>query len=120
LERKDETSMKYFENPGEGKEETHVQRKKGKIKFTKKLDEVDKTLPMQVEEKIEKKPLETMHNTTPPDSRTFKRLIKQLKDARKEVAQLKNEAMSDKSKMTEIMDGYSHTLDLARFAARRD
>jgi hypothetical protein len=119
LERKDETSVKYFEKPVERKEETPVQRKKGKSKATKKPDEVDKTLPMQVEEETEKKPLETVHNTAPPDSQTFKRLIRQLKDARKEVAQLKKEAMSDRAKMTELMDGYSHTLDLARFAARR-
>jgi hypothetical protein len=60
-----------------------------------------------------------VHHTAPPDSQTFKRLIRQLKDARKEVAKLKEEAMSDRAKMTELMDGYSHTLDLERFAARR-
>jgi hypothetical protein len=36
------------------------------------------------------------------------------------VAKLKREAMSDRAKMIELMDGYSHTLDLARFAARRE
>jgi hypothetical protein len=96
-----------------------VQRKRGKRKATKKHDEIDKTLPMQVEEETEKNPLETVHYTSPPDSQTFKRLIKQLKYARKEVAQLKKEAMPDKDKMIELMDGYSHTLDLARFATRR-
>jgi predicted RNase H-like nuclease (RuvC/YqgF family) len=35
------------------------------------------------------------------------------------VTQLKAEAMSDKVKMKELMDGYKHTLDLARFAARK-
>ena len=60
-----------------------------------------------------------MHNTAPPDSQTFKRLIRHLKYERKEVAKLKEESMSDRDKMTELMDGYSHTLDLARFAARR-
>jgi hypothetical protein len=74
---------------------------------------------MQVEEETEKNPFETMHNTSPPGSQTFKRLIRQLKDAIKEVAQLKKDSMSDRTKMIELMDGYSHTLDLARFAARR-
>jgi hypothetical protein len=119
LERKDETSVKYFEKPVERKEEIHVQRKKGKRKAAKKPDEVDKTLSMQVEEETEKKPIKTLHNTTPPDIHTFKRLIKKLRESRKEVAQLKKEAMYDRSKMIEIMDGYSHTLDLARFVARR-
>jgi phage shock protein A len=35
------------------------------------------------------------------------------------VAKLKEEAMSARAKMTELMDGYSHTVDLARFVARR-
>jgi hypothetical protein len=70
-----------------------------------------------VEEETDKKPIETVHATAPLDSQTFKRLIRKLRDARKEVAQLKTEAMSDMVKMKEIMDDYSHTLDLARFAA---
>ena len=72
-----------------------------------------------MEEETENKPLETVHNIAPPDSHTFKRLIRQLKYAIKEVAQLKKESMSDGAKMTELMDGYSHTLDLEWFAARR-
>jgi hypothetical protein len=119
LERKYETSVKDFEKPMERKEETPVKRKKGKSKATMKPDEVDKTLPMQVEEETEKKPIEIVHVTAPPKNQTFKRLIRQLREARKEVAQLKREAMSDRAKMTELMDGYSDTLDLARFAARR-
>jgi predicted transcriptional regulator len=74
---------------------------------------------MQVEEETEKKPIETVHVTAPPDSQNFKRLIRQLREARKEVAQLKREAISNRSKITELMDGYNDTLDLARFAARR-
>jgi hypothetical protein len=66
-----------------------------------------------------KRPIETVQVTTPPDSQKFKRLIKQLKDARKQVAQLKEEAMSDSFNMKEIMDFYNHTLDLERFAARK-
>jgi hypothetical protein len=96
-----------------------VQRKKGKIKATQKPDEVDKTFPIQVEEETEKKNLDTMHNTAPPDNQTFKRLIRQLKDVRKEAAKLKEESMFDRAKMTELMDGYSHTLEFSRFVERR-
>jgi hypothetical protein len=87
-ERKEEILVqrkksKGIENPVERKEETPVQRKKGKIKATKKPDDVEKTLPMQVEEETEKKPIEIVHVTDSPDSETFKRLIRQLRDARK-------------------------------------
>jgi hypothetical protein len=74
---------------------------------------------VQQEKEAIKNPVETVHITTPPSSQTFKRLIRQLRDARKEVAHLKEEAMSDRVKMKELMDGYNHTLDLAIFAARR-
>jgi hypothetical protein len=103
----------------EKKEETPVQKKKDKDKGIKKPDEIDKEIPMQQEEETMKNPVETVHVTTPPDNQTFKRLIRQLRDARKEVAQLKAKAMSDRVKMKELMDGYNHTLDLARFAARK-
>jgi hypothetical protein len=119
LERKDETSVKGIEKPVERKEETPVQRKKNKSKATKKPDEVDKTLPMQEEEESEKNPIETVHATVPPDSQTFKRLIKQLRDARKEIGSIKKKICLTWLKMKELMDGYSHTLDLARFAARK-
>jgi hypothetical protein len=35
------------------------------------------------------------------------------------VAQLKTETMSNLVKMKELMDGYSHTLDLERFSTRK-
>jgi hypothetical protein len=119
LERKDETSVKDFEEPVIRNEETPVQRKKNKSKSIKEPDEVDKTLPMQEEEESEKNPIETVHATVPPDSQTYKRLIKQLRDARKEIAHLKEEDKVHLAQMKELMDGYSHTLDLARFAARK-
>jgi hypothetical protein len=119
LERKDETSVKDFEKPVIRNEETPVQRKKNKSKSIKEPDEVDKTLPMQEEEESEKNPIETVHATVPPDSQTYKRLIKQLRDARKEIAHLKEEDKVHLAQMKELMDGYSHTLDLARFAARK-
>jgi hypothetical protein len=119
LERKDETSVKDFEELVIRSEETPVQRKKNKSKSIKEPDEVDKTLPMQEEEESEKNPIETVHATVPPDSQTYKRLIKQLRDARKEIARLKEEDKVHLAQMKELMDGYSYTLDLARFAARR-
>jgi predicted transcriptional regulator len=73
-----------------------------------------------MEEETKKKPIETVHVTAPPDNQTFKRLIRKLREARKEVDQLKREAMCDRAKMTELMDGYNDTLELARFAARRE
>jgi hypothetical protein len=74
---------------------------------------------MQEEEEYEKNPSETIHATVPPNSQTYKRLIKQLRDARKEIAHLKVEDKVNLAQMKELMDGYSHTLDLARFATRR-
>jgi hypothetical protein len=74
-------------------------KKKYKGKGIKNIDEIDKAIPMQQEEETMKKPLEIVHVTTPPKNQTFKRLIRQLRDARKEVAQLKEEAMSDRVNM---------------------
>jgi hypothetical protein len=60
-----------------------------------------------------------VHVSTQLGDQTFKRLIRQLKESRKEMDKLKKEAMSERVNMTQLMDVYSHTLDLARFAARR-
>ena len=98
---------------------TIVQRKKGKSKATEELDEVDKTLPMQEEEESEENPIKTEHATVPPYSQTYKRLIKHLRDVSKEIAHLKVEDKVHLAQMEELMVGYNHTLDLARFAARK-
>ena len=82
----------------ERKEETLVQKKKNKDKNIKKPDEEDKEIPMQVEKETEKNMIEIVHVTTPPDSQTFKRLIRQLRDSRKEVDRLKKEFISDRVK----------------------
>jgi phage shock protein A len=79
----------------------------------------NKTLPMQEEEESEENPIKTEHATVPPDSQTYKRLIKQLRDARKEIAHLKAEDKVHLAQMEELMVGYNHTLDLARFAVRK-
>jgi hypothetical protein len=88
LERKEETHVKHFEELVVRNEETTMQRKKGKSKATKKPNEVDKILPMQKEEEFKEKPIKTDHATVPLDSQTYKRLIKQLRDARKEITHL--------------------------------
>lgn len=59
------------------------------------------------------KPVEVINITTSPDNPTFKRLIRQLRDARKEVACLKGERLTERRKMSELMDMYNETLDLA-------
>jgi hypothetical protein len=65
------------------------------------------------------KPVEVININTPPDNPTFKRLIRQLRDARKEVSHLKGERLTERRKMKELMDMYNETLDLARFTTRR-
>jgi predicted transcriptional regulator len=119
LERKDEVFVKYFEEPVKNKGEVVVQEKKHKGKDFEKADETHKKIHVQMEEEDEKNPTETVHVSTPPSDKTFKKLIRKLKESRKEVAKLKKESMSKRVKMTELMDGYIHTLDLARFVARR-
>jgi hypothetical protein len=64
-------------------------------------------------------PVEVININTPPDNPTFKRLIRQLRDARKEVSRLKGERLTERRKMKELMDMYNETLDLARFTTRR-
>jgi hypothetical protein len=61
-----------------------------------------------------------VHVSTLPGDQTFKRLIIKLKESRKEVAKLKKEVMSERVNMINLMDGYSHTLVLEIFAARRN
>jgi hypothetical protein len=119
LERKDETSGKGIEKPVVRKDETPVQREKNKSRDSKEPDEVDKTLTMQEEEESEENPINTEHATVPPNSHTYKRLIKQLRDARKEITHLKVEDKVHLDQMEEIMVGYNHTLELARFATRK-
>ena len=120
MERKYEVFVKDFEEPVKNKGEATLQEKKHKGKGFEKADETHKKILVQMEEEDEKKPPETVHVSTPPGDRTFKRLIRQLKESRKEVAKLKKEAMYERVDMTEIMDGYSHTLELEIFAARRN
>jgi hypothetical protein len=63
--------------------------------------------------------VEVINIITPLDHPTFKRLIRKPRDARKEVAHLNGERLSERRKMSELMDIYNETIDLARFTARR-
>jgi hypothetical protein len=66
-----------------------------------------------------KKLVEVINLKTPPSNHTFKRLIKHLKEVREEVVSLKEEGLSKRIKMKELMDMYRNTLDLAIFTERR-
>jgi hypothetical protein len=46
-------------------------------------------------------------------------LIRQLRDARNEVARQKEEGLAERKKLKELMDMYKETIDLARFTTRR-
>jgi hypothetical protein len=115
LEREDEIPVKDCKKPMKNKEKVVVQKKKHKRKGFEKIDETCKETSVQMEEKDEKKPAETTHVPNPLGSQTYKRLIKQLRDGRREIARLKAEDMVHLAQMNELMTGYNHTLDLARF-----
>jgi hypothetical protein len=78
----------------EKKEEIHVQKKKDKGKGIMKPVEIDTVIPIQQEEETMKNPTEIVHITTPPSNHTFKKLFRQLRDARKGVTHFKVEAKS--------------------------
>jgi hypothetical protein len=96
-------------------------KEKDKGKFIEKpIEVIDRASVQQKDKgKSTEKPIEVININTPPSNPTFKRLIRQLRDARKEVARLKEESLTERRKMKELMDMYSETLDLARFSARR-
>jgi len=96
-------------------------KKKDKGKGIEKPIEVIKRDPVQHKEEVEamKKVVEVINIKTPPSNHTFKILIRHLREDRKEVAQLKEEGLSKRIKMKELMDMYNNTLDLAIFAAIR-
>jgi hypothetical protein len=94
-------------------------RDKGK-EIEKPIEMLDKATEQQKDEgEAMKKPVEIINISTPPSNHTFKRLIRRLREARKEVAHLKSKGLSQRIKMKELMDNYNNTLYLARFAARR-
>jgi hypothetical protein len=76
LERKDEIPVKDCKKPMKNKEKVVVQKKKHKGKGFEKVDETCKETLVQMEEKDEKKPAETVHVPNPLGDQTFKRLIR--------------------------------------------
>ena len=101
------------------KEKVVVQEKKHKGKGFEKTDETCKKTPVQMEEKDENKPAKTAHVPNPLGSQTYKRLIKKLRDARREITRLKAEDKVHLAQINELMFGYNHTLELARFTVRK-
>jgi hypothetical protein len=83
-----------------------VQEKMHKGKGFEKTDETCNETPVQMKEKDEKKPAETAHVPNPLGSETYNRLIKQLRDARREITCLKEEDMVHLAQMNELMTGY--------------
>jgi hypothetical protein len=83
-------------------------------KYRGKGDTVGKPIEVMTKDSVQKKDkgkgetteklVEVINITTPPDNPTFKRLIRQLKDARKEVVHLKGESLTERRKMSELMD----------------
>jgi hypothetical protein len=46
-------------------------------------------------------------------------LIKQIRDAKKEVSRLREEGLAERKKLKDLMDMYKETIDLARFTTKR-
>jgi chromosome segregation ATPase len=65
--------------------------------------------------------VEIIDITTPQEERnpTFKRLKRQLKEARDEVDELKKEELVSERKIKGLMDMYHETIDKERFIAKR-
>jgi hypothetical protein len=57
--------------------------------------------------------------TTPLENPTFKRMNRQLKEPRNEIANLKGEWLVERKKLNDLMDMYLETIDKARFVAKR-
>jgi chromosome segregation ATPase len=70
---------------------------------------------------ISKNPMEVIDINTPPheSNPTFKRLRRQLKDAKTEIDKLKKEDLDSRIKLKEMLDIYEETIDKARFMAKR-
>jgi hypothetical protein len=68
-----------------------------------------------------KKPMEVIDINTPPheSNPTFKRLRRQLKDAKTEIDKLKKEDLESRIKLKDMLDLYEETIDKARFMAKR-
>ena len=72
---------------------------------------IDKTLP--IEEHIE-----IIDIMTPLENPTFKRMNKQLKEARNEITNLKREGFVERKKLSDLMDMYLETIDKSKFVVK--
>jgi hypothetical protein len=63
--------------------------------------------------------IEVIDITTPPKNTTFKRLIRQLREARAEIVKLKREELDGRKKLNDLMNMYCGTLVKAKFIAKR-
>jgi hypothetical protein len=95
---------------------------KGKSDIVEKSIEVMTKTSVQTKDKgkgeATENPIEVVNISSPLDNPTFKRLIRQLRDARKEVSHLKEQRLTERRKLKELMDMYNETLDMARFTTR--
>jgi uncharacterized protein (DUF3084 family) len=64
------------------------------------------------------KHIEVIDITTPPENPTLKKQNRQLKEARKEIANLKGEGLVERKKLSDLMDMYQETIDKANFVAK--
>jgi hypothetical protein len=70
---------------------------------------------------IPKKPMEVIDINTPPHegNPTFKRLKRQLQDAKAKIDKLKKEELDSRIKLKEMLDIYEETIDKYRFMDKR-
>jgi hypothetical protein len=69
-------------------------------------------------ETVEKN-IEVIDITTPPENPTFKRLIRHLREDRKEIAHLKGEGLTERKNMKDLMNMYLDIIGKAKFTANR-
>jgi hypothetical protein len=63
--------------------------------------------------------IEVIDITTPPENTTFKRLIRQLREAKDEIHKLKREELVERKKLSDLMDMYYGTLVKSKFISKR-
>jgi hypothetical protein len=68
---------------------------------------------------VGEKDIEVIDITTPLENPTFKRPNIQLKEARKEIPNLKGEGLDERKKFKDLMDLYLETIDKSRFTTKR-
>jgi hypothetical protein len=82
-----------------------------------KDDTIETSAQQKGKSQSSKQPIEFIDITTPHHERnpTFKRLKRQLKEARDETDKLKKEDLGSRMKLKEMLDMYEETIDKERF-----